>query len=248
MERSKKSQGKGWRGSLGACREVFTHCHGSIFNMLKTDVTSRVLQEADCEMEHTGCLLRALFNHQYLWKGEKRRSGWGGRVRLQNRPSDSLNCDALGSSRVGMALHNCFPWNQYGQAILPQCGSLTECGEGLALGCGSPLHWDDPLKGLRTEDCWPRAPPAMEHQIFHWRAAIKVATTTSTVRQMNINSASRRRVRSCPTGYPRLRLNSLNWFRIKQVLGLKGAVRDHDTLHPFTDLPFSHYRNCFIFK
>lgn len=64
---------------MGACREVFTHCHGSIFNMLKTDVTSRVLQEADREMEHTGCLLRALFNHQYLCCGRERKEVGVGR-------------------------------------------------------------------------------------------------------------------------------------------------------------------------
>lgn len=40
-------------GPSGPCRKVFTHHHESIFNMLKTYVPEKFLQEADCEMEHT---------------------------------------------------------------------------------------------------------------------------------------------------------------------------------------------------
>lgn len=111
--------------------------------------------------------------------------------------------------------------------------------------------WGNPSKGPRTEGYWPTAPPtsgltksfiegglsgkpqwSSQAELYQWQ-------------HMNINSASMHTVWPCPTGYPRLCLNSLDWFRIKQVLALKRAVWCHDTLCiSFTDL-FSHCRNCF---
>lgn len=109
----------------------------------------------------------------------------------------------------------------------------------------------NPSTGLRTEGCCPRTPPTSGLAKSFTEGGLGSKTQWSSQAELyqwqhtNINSASRHTVWPCPTGYPRLCLNSLDWFRIKQGLALKRAVWCHDTLcTPFTDL-FGHCRNYF---